>query len=198
MSTFLDNLRWRRAVKHFGVEGDRVDINPVIDAIMNAPSCYGVQPFKIMVIDDQDLKRKLQPISYNQPQIVECDYLIVFMAYNNPLERVGEWAEKTGVSGEMVGMLTGYLSQFNGLDWSSRQAYIALGFGLAACAEKRIASCPMEGFTPVEYKRILNIPENLQPVCLLAVGKESQDPSATPYPRWRFGTSDIVMTPPQI
>ncbi len=196
MSSFLANLTWRRAVKRFRTGGEKVDVNPVMEAIFNAPTCYGIQPYKIMVIEDPALRAQLLPVSYGQPQVVECDYLIVFMAYRNPLERVGEWAGHINASDELVGMVTGYLSQFEDMSWSARQAYIALGFGLAACAEKRIASCPMEGFNPIEYKRILNIPENLMPVCLLAIGTEV--PGSNPYPRWRFPPSELLMTPPSI
>jgi nitroreductase len=197
MSTFLSNLRWRRAVKHFDTAGEApVDVNPVIDAIINAPSCYGIQPYKMMIVENRELRERLLPHTYGQPQVTECDYLIVFMAYSNPLTRVSEYAQMKDIPQEMENMITGYVMTHEGLDWSSRQAYIALGFGLAACAEKRIASCPMEGFNPSEYKRILEIPSELEPVALLAVGKESSDPSATPYPRWRFPPSHLFVQPP--
>ncbi len=38
--------------------------------------------------------------------------------------------------------------------WAQRQTYIALGFALAAAAEKKIAACPMEGFDPEGVSRV--------------------------------------------
>ena len=45
-NTFLNNLKWRRAEKHFAP--GPVNIKPIRDAIINAPSSYGMQPFMYM------------------------------------------------------------------------------------------------------------------------------------------------------
>ena len=55
------------------------------------------------------------------------------------------------------------------------QAYIALGFGMAAAMEMNIASCPMEGFKPDEISKILNLDSNLVPCVLLTVGNKKND-----------------------
>ena len=57
-TSFLDNLEWRRAVKHFGT-GD-VDIECIIRAMTNAPSSFGLQPYKIVVVQNKELKEELQ------------------------------------------------------------------------------------------------------------------------------------------
>lgn len=188
--SFLESLEWRRAVKHFG-EGP-VDVEPVLRAMMNAPSSFGVQPYKICVVQNKDLKEKLTPVSYNQPQIAECHTLFVLCARKDVEVRAEEYLTATSdVSRGMRDMLMGFISYLpDKLAWASRQAYIALGFGLAACAEQKIASCPMEGFNGQEVAKILELPETLVPVVYLAVGASTDKDGV--YPRFRFPESDLV------
>lgn len=188
--SFLESLEWRRAVKHFG-EGP-VDTQSILTAMMNAPSSFGIQPYKILVIQDKDLKQKLSVVSYNQPQVTECHTLFILCARKDVETRAEEYLTATqDVSRGMRDMLMGFISYLpDKLAWASRQAYIALGFGLAAAAEQRIASCPMEGFNPEEVRKLLELPENLVPVVYLAVGATTEKDGV--YPRFRFSESDLV------
>ena len=140
--SFLDNLEWRRAVKHFGP--GEVDIEPIVKAMVNAPSSFGLQPYKIYAVQSKDLKEKLKPVSYGQPQVTECHTLFVLCARKDVDVRAEEYLQATGAE-SMRGMLMGFLKYLpDQTAWAARQAYIALGFGLAAAAEEKIASCTME------------------------------------------------------
>ena len=189
--SFTSSLEWRRAVKHFGT--GEVDVSPVLQAMLNAPSSFGLQPYKIMAVSDKDLKEKLKPVSYNQPQITECQTLFILCARTDVEARAEEYLEATdGVKRGMKDMLMGFVGYLpDKTAWAAKQAYIALGFGLAAAAEHKIASCPMEGFNGAEVAKILSLPETLVPVVYLAVG-EATDEDGT-YPRFRFPESDLVM-----
>lgn len=189
--SFLENLEWRRAVKHFG-EGD-VDTSNVIKAMVNAPSSFGVQPYKVVAITNKEIREQLRPVCYNQAQITECHTLFVLCARKNVKERAEQYIEESGMAavGDMLRGFVGHME--NPLEWAKRQAYIALGFGLAACAEEKIASCPMEGFNGVEVARILTLEDSLVPCILLAVGTSSEK-EGTVYPRFRFAESDLVET----
>jgi hypothetical protein len=64
------------------------------------------------------------------------------------------------------------------LEWAGKQAYLALGFGIAAAAELGIDSGPMEGFDKDGFKEVLGLPEYMYPEVLMAVGfrdKEDQN-----------------------
>ena len=186
--SFTGNLEWRRAVKHFG-EGP-VNTDVVVKAMVNAPSSFGLQPYKILAVRNKELKEQLRPVCYGQAQITECDTLFVLCAMNNVQDRAEEYLKATGAEG-MREMLMGFLSYLpDKTAWAARQAYIALGFGLAACAENQIASCPMEGFVGAQVSQILDLSSNLSPVVLLAVGQHSGQDEA--YPRFRFPDSDLV------
>lgn len=186
--SFLENLEWRRAVKHFG-KGE-VDIEPIVKAMVNAPSSFGLQPYKILAIQSKETKEKLLPMSYNQPQVTECHTLFILCARKDVETRAEEYLKATGAEG-MRDMLMGFIGYLpDKTAWASKQAYIALGFGLAAAAEEKIASCPMEGFNSSGVAKILELPENLVPVVYLAVGESAEQDGA--YPRFRFPESDLV------
>lgn len=188
--SFLENLEWRRAVKHFG--SGNVDIEPIVKAMVNAPSSFGLQPYKIYAVQNKDIKELLKPVSYGQTQVTECHTLFVLCALKDVEVRAEEYLKVTGAEG-MRDMLMGFLKYLpDKTAWASKQAYIALGFGLAAAAEAKIASCPMEGFNSVEVAKILNLPDNLYPVVYLAVG-EAADEDGT-HPRFRFPSSELLTT----
>jgi nitroreductase/dihydropteridine reductase len=190
-NTFLNNLEWRRAVKHFGSEP--VDTSPIVKAIVNAPSSFGLQPYRVIAVRNAELKSQLKAVSYGQAQVTECDTLFVFCARTDLSERAEEYLKSTGA--EMIrDMLTGFISYLpDKTAWAARQAYIALGFALAACAELKIPSCPMEGFTGKEVARILELPDTLQPVVMLAVGSSTEnDGSDVVMPRFRFPQNDLI------
>jgi nitroreductase len=188
--SFLENLEWRRAVKHFG-QGE-VDSSAVLRAMINAPSSFGLQPYRIVAVRNKDLKAKLREVSYNQAQVTECDTLYVLCARTDVEKRAEELLAVPGMEG-LRGMLGPFLQYMpDKTAWASNQTYIALGFGLAACAELKLFSCPMEGFSSDGVSKILELPANLKPVVYLAVGEET-DQEGTVYPRFRFPESDLVI-----
>ena len=194
--SFLSNLGWRRAVKHFAPPGTATpepDISPLLTAATEAPTCFGLQPFKIIVVTNAEAKANLAPVCYNQPQITECTHLLVFCARNDLEVRAEEFFAATDTPEAGRGMITNMISHLSHpVHWAKHQAYLALGFALAAATEKKIASCPMEGFDPAGVSAVLDLPHTLTPAVLLAVGVESTAPEATPYPRFRFPQSDLV------
>lgn len=187
--SFTSNLEWRRAVKHFGP--GEVNTVPIVDAMINAPSSFGLQPYKIVAVTNKQTKETLKPLSYNQSQVTECHTLFVLCARTDVEVRAEEYLKATGAD-TMRDMLMGFLKYLpDKTAWATKQAYIALGFGLAAAAEYKIASCPMEGFNSVEVAKVLELPSNLVPVVYLAVGEAAEEDGT--YPRFRFPENDLLM-----
>ena len=168
--SFIKNLHWRRAEKHFAP--GPVNIGPIKSAIINAPTSYGIQPFHVLVITNPETKNKLKEACYNQTQIEECYCLFIFCAIKNIEKRINEYVKETGFIGKKESMIKYIHNLPCMLEWAKMQAYIALGFGMAAAMEMNIASCPMEGFKPTEVSKILNLDSNLVPCVLLAVGNK--------------------------
>lgn len=193
MSDFLVQLNWRRAEKSFGPvdnENQFVDgVEKVKNAIQLAPSSFGIQPYHIVCVSSEEMKAELFPASYNQPQVKECHTLFVFCARTDIPVRAEEYIQAAGLDEATSAF---YRRAMLGQDrnWAARQAYIALGFGLAACAEMKIPSCPMEGFDTEGVKKVLALPENLVPLAYLAMGGDSGKPH--PYgDKFRFERSDL-------
>jgi len=169
--SFVNNLFWRRAEKHFAP--GEVNLENIDLAIINAPSSYGIQPYKVFKIINQDLKIKLKPACHNQDQITECHALYIFCAVKDYVKRIDEYVDQTGFEFKKKSMLK-YISKLSDpTEWCKRQAYIALAFGISAAMEQRIASCPMEGFEPDLISNVLQLDNNLAPCVLLTVGKQT-------------------------
>jgi nitroreductase/dihydropteridine reductase len=202
MSTFLSRLEWRHATKAFAPAKPVSDaqLEKILQAIRMAPTSYGLQPFHIEVIKDQSLKEKLAPHAYNQRQITTCTALLVFVAATNIEKRIDQYfTAMTGGNADARGAMKDYEGMMRGTfkgktedemkNWTAKQAYIALGFGLAACAELEIDSCPMEGFNPVEFDQALGLSKGHYSSVVLTVGY--RDPAVPAMPKFRFPDADL-------
>jgi nitroreductase/dihydropteridine reductase len=180
----VDALQWRYAVKRMTgqvVPQDKVD--KILEATTLSASGMGLQPYTILVIDNPELKKKIQPVAYNQPQIVESSHLIIFAAWDDVTEQhvdeyINNIANTRGVSpeslsgfkGSMMGLVNGR-TQEQKYQWAARQAYIAFGTAIAAAASEQVDASPMEGFSPEAVDEILGLKEKgLRSVTFLALG----------------------------
>jgi len=188
-NSFINNLIWRRAEKHFN--SGYVDVSNIEKAIINAPSSYGLQPYQILKITELTTKEKIKDACYNQPQITECHTLFIFCALKDLEKRIDEYITQTKFDFKKESMLA-YIKNKNKvpnqIEWAKQQAYIALGFGMASATELKIASCPMEGFDNEKLASALNLDSNLIPCVLLAVGQKNNDYELEK----RFRFSDII------
>jgi nitroreductase/dihydropteridine reductase len=168
-NTFLTNLKWRRAEKFFAPGS--VNIEPIKTAIINAPSAYGMQPYHVLVIRDKKLKEKLKPVCMDQNQITDCYALFIFCVYTDLEARMNQYIEQNNSEDYRESIISFMNAQPNKIAWAAKQAYISLGYALAAATELKIASCPIEGFTPKDVAKILKLEKKLAPVVLFAVGR---------------------------
>ena len=183
MST-LTNLKWRYATKR--MNGQKVPaekLENILDAIQLAPSSIGLQPYSIIVVEDPEVRAKIAPAIYNQPQITEGSHVLVFAAWKeysteNVEKYLNHIATLRGIPVEslegMRNMITGSISGKTPeqlLNWNMRQAYIALGFGLVAAAHEQVDATPMEGFDPDALDAALGLSEKgLHSTVILTLG----------------------------
>ena len=186
-----ETLNWRYATKRMtAAKVPAEHINEILEAIRLSASSAGLQPYKIILIENQEIKKSLQAASFN-PQISESSHLIVFAVYERITEAhidnyMNLIAETRGVTPESLegfkSSLKGNLlslSEENAFIWASKQAYIGLGTGLIAAANLNIDATPMEGFKAPEFDEILGLKEKgLKSVVLLALGYRDE---ATDY-----------------
>ncbi|MDD5142350.1 NAD(P)H-dependent oxidoreductase [Methanoregula sp.] len=190
----------RYATKKFdGRKLPEAKVNELIELVRFAPSALNLQPWKIKVVTDQKTKELLKPAAFNQEQITTCSHLLVFCAdpdYDSLIKRLGALLKKNGVPAETQKMITDMAAGFAGpmspeqkLAWSQAQVYLALGNALNGAKALGFDSCPMGGFNPAEFSRILKIPAPLVPTMLCPIGFAADKP----MPKVRFPKEDIVV-----
>jgi nitroreductase / dihydropteridine reductase len=159
--SLLDSLKWRYAVKRMnGNKIPETTMNTILEATKLAPSSFGLTPYNIIVIEDEETRKKLQPHFYNQPQVGESSALVIFATWNSITEKevaeyMQEIAEERGVPVESLNDFASYINgSIKNLTaeqlqiWAAKQTYIALGFTMVAAATEMIDATPMEGFKP--------------------------------------------------
>lgn len=201
-NTFLSRLDWRFATKKFDATKKLTSetLAEILRAIRFAPTSYGVQPFHVFVVTDPTLRTQLRAVSYDQAQVTDASVLLVYCARTDLAERVdrlfdlmsrGDPAvleQFAGYKGVVDGAMSGHIASGNAFAWASKQAYIGLGFGLAAAAELGVDACPMEGFQGGEVDKVLGLPPHMKSVAYTALGYRSADPERA---KVRFPESDM-------
>jgi nitroreductase len=180
----IEVLNWRYATKR--MTGEKVtpeNLQQILVAIQLAPTSRGLQSFKVLIIEKDELKSEIQPIADNQPQVVECSHLLVFAAWNSISEvQINDFiqyvADERGVPAEKLEKMKSVLlrdqlpmndEQF--YNWTSKQIYLALAFGMATAATLKIDAAAMEGFSPSGLDKLLGLDKlGLRSVVLLALG----------------------------
>lgn len=203
--SFLENLNWRNATKSFDKTKklSESELNKILTAIQMAPTSYGLQPFYVRVIRDEATRKKLQEAGYNQNQFETASEILVFVRKLDVAKRVDEYfSAMSGNDSDTRAKFKGYESMMMGFAkskdenflnaWTAKQSYIALGFALAACAELKIDSCPMEGFVPEKFDEILGLPQGEHSTVVLTVGY--RNPEVAPSPKFRFPLTLIART----
>jgi len=180
----IEKLNWRFATK--AMNGQKVPqekVDKILEAARLAPTSSGLQPFEIIVVTNQEIKEKIKPYAWNQPQITDCSHLLVFAAWDNYTEeRINKMFDLTNdVRGFKNEGWENYRQQLLGtypqrsaeenFTHAAKQAYISFSAAIIAAAFEGVDSTPMEGFSPEAVDEILNLKERgLKSVVLLPLG----------------------------
>ena len=180
----LESLEWRYATKK--MNGDKIPqdkLDRILEATRLAPSSYGLTPYQVIVVEDQELKEKLVPACYGQTQLADSSAVLVFAVWDTiNAESVGNYinqiAEERNIPVDVLGdfkdMMNGTLSHMTKEQktiWAQKQTYIGLGFSLVASAVEEVDSTPMEGFVPSQVDEVLGLKElGLKSTLVLTLG----------------------------
>ncbi|MCW5765376.1 MAG: NAD(P)H-dependent oxidoreductase [Phycisphaeraceae bacterium] len=203
----VERLGWRYATKKFD-PGRKIPADrwaALEKAMILAPSSYGLQPWRFVVVNDATLRAKLRAVSWNQPQITDASHLVVFCrrAAMTPADveryvqrivdvRAVPAAALEQYKNMMLGTVKGLSAEQSGA-WNGRQVYIALGFFLSAAAMLGIDACPMEGFDGAKYDEILGLPaEGYHAQVVATAGYRAPDDEFGKMAKVRFADADVV------
>ena len=209
MSTFLENQNWRYATKKYDASKKITteDLNTLKEAIRLSSSSYGLQLYKVFIVDNPELRAQLQPAAWGQTQITEASHLFVFANQTTvdaeDIEGYLKNAEQTRSLPK--GTLNGYGDFMKGSllnlpedakkVWTAKQTYLALGNLLNAAAELKIDATPMEGFDPAQFNTILGLDKlNLNAAVVAAVGYRQEEDDTQHYKKVRKSNEDLFIT----
>ncbi len=186
----LEDLKWRHAVKAYDAtkKVSEQDLNKILEAARLAPTSSGLQPFRIVVVEDQQLKEKMVQGALNPDVMRECSHVLVFAAWDHysdekidavydrhtderelPRGRFGSYTDK------LKELYNGQTSEQH-FAHTARQSYIALGIAMAQAAELKVDSTPAEGFNNALVDDILELKElGLKSVSLLYLGYRDKE-----------------------
>ena len=209
MSNFLNNQNWRYATKKFDAtkKVSAEDLNTLKEAIRLSSSSYGLQPYKVIIVENPELRAQLQPAAWGQSQIVEASHLFIFANDTNiGDDAIDEFLNAISLERETpLESLTGYgdfmKSKISTLEpaiknvWTAKQTYLALGNLLNAAAELKIDVTPMEGFVPEQVNAILGLDKlNLNASLIATVGYRHADDATQFYKKVRKSQEELFIT----
>lgn len=204
----IESLKWRSAIKKFdpGKKVSSVDIEQLIEAANLAATSGGLQPFKVVVVAEGELKSQIAQHAFGQQQVKDASHVLVFsvetdISVNTVDAYTKRAAEVRGLGKEsLIGYSDSMKTYISSMDtnqriaWGKNQAYIALGTVLAVAAERRIDTCPMEGFDAIMFQQILGLkPKKLMPVLILPVGFRSEKDVHSKEAKIRKKREDFVL-----
>jgi len=179
----IKNLQWRYAVKKYTDE--RVSenkIDQIIESVNLSASSCGIQPYRLIVVTNPEVREKLAQGSFNS-QILDSSHLLVFAGFKNiSSEYIADYVammeEQRALEAATLNSLKDAVTSFFATQtpeqhavWSAKQAYIGLGTALIAAAELKVDATPMEGFDPELFNKVLGLSEkNLHASVIIALG----------------------------
>ncbi|GAK91322.1 oxygen-insensitive NAD(P)H nitroreductase [Nonlabens ulvanivorans] len=185
----IENLQWRYATKKFDnyktLSTDQLET--LVQAFNLTATSYGLQPCRLIVVQNQEVKDAMVEKAYGQRQVADASAVLVLCTKNVDVDYVNEYFELVkkirNTPDEVLKPFKNQLTQSfsqkqqDEVDqWSKNQAYISLGNLMTVCAQERIDSCPMEGFLPDQIDELLGLKkQGLKSVLLLPVGYRAQD-----------------------
>jgi nitroreductase len=205
----IKQLEWRYATKKFDSQKkiSQEDWATIEKSLVLTPSSYGLQPWKFILVQSGEIRKKLTPLSWNQTQVEDCSHYVVFAhkANLNPQyieEFIALNAKTRGIPEEK---LDGYKKMMLGdlvhgprsqriSEWSARQCYIALGNLMTTVALMGIDACPMEGIDPAKYDEVLGLKDTGYQTCVAcAVGYRSSEDYYAKLAKVRFPASQVLV-----
>ena len=204
----INSLEWRYAIKKF--DSAKKLSNQQIETLKKAfnltPTSFGLQPIKMIVIENKELQEKFVELSYFQRQVADASHLLVICIKNDTtsedinsyfnLEKETRNIEESTISNfrkQLLDMYENKTVEERNLS-AIYQAYIALGNLMTVCALEKIDACPIEGFIPKKVDELLNLKElNLSSVLMLPVGFRDKNDIMSTMKKVRKPQSEMII-----
>lgn len=203
-----DNLRWRYATKKFDPQKKLSPelVESILESANLTATSYGLQPYRFILLENRDLQEELVASSYGQRQVADASHVIIIAIRTDvDQEYIHSFIDLKEQQRELpAGSMADYgkqmvksimgMTQQQRLDWAGKQAYLAMGTLLVACAIHQVDACPMEGFVPQEYIEKLGLAErNLHAQLVLPIGYRADDDETQHLAKVRRSLEEMVI-----
>ena len=180
--TLSQAIQERRATPSFdGAPIPAEDLRQILDAGLHAPSGYNLQPWRFVVVQSTEQKKKLRAASYNQGKVEEASAVIVACGdadgWRKDLDLVLEKGRKSGMpesyAVQAQASVPNYMSSFSSNQmqgWLNKQVMLAFTHMLLMAEVMGYDTAPMEGFEQDKVHEVLRLPMSYWVVALLAIG----------------------------
>lgn len=172
----------RRATPSFdGTSIPQEDLKQILDAGLQAPSGYNMQPWRFVVVQSPEQKKKLRAASFNQAKVEEASAVIVACGDADGWRKDVDLMIQQGREGGMPESyaaqahtsVSNFLSGFNREQmhgWLNKHVMIALTHMMLMAEVMGYDTAPMEGFEQDKVHEVLRLPMSYWVVALLAIG----------------------------
>lgn len=195
----LDSLYFRHACKLFDKSKKiaQKDVDFILEAGRLSPSSFGMEHWRFLVIENDELKQTLKPVCWNQAQITTCSHLIILIAKYHDVQNPTYYKKMFQRRGLDAEMLAAYLQKYTNFlaglastkAWCEKQCYLATANMMSYAALIGIDSCPMEGFEHDSVEKILEIDTTKESIALmLPFGYRAKKQSQ----KFRLETEELV------
>lgn len=209
MTQLLESLEWRYATKKYDASKkvSEADFEILKESMRLSVSSMGLQPYKIIIVENPTLREQLKAAAFNQSAITDASHVIIFANevnvgdkqvtdYMNNIARTREIDidSLSGFDKSLRGFI-GNLSNEELISWTRFQTYIALGNLINSAALLKIDATPMEGFNIQQFNEILGLSQqNLSASVIATIGYRHKDDATQHLKKVRKQSNEIFIT----
>jgi nitroreductase len=179
--TLSQVIAQRRATPSFdGSPIPDADLQKILNAGLQAPSGYNMQPWRFVVVRNPEQRRKLRGASFNQAKVEEASAVIVACGdadgwRSGDLEEMLRLGREGGMPENYAEQakfnIPNYLSNHPDFAmWLNRHVMIAFTTMMLMAEVLGYDTAPMEGFEQEKVREVLKLPLSYHVVALLAIG----------------------------
>ncbi|MEH6765364.1 MAG: NAD(P)H-dependent oxidoreductase [Aequorivita antarctica] len=207
-SNTIEKLQWRYATKRFDssktLSEEKLDI--LKETFNLTATSYGLQPLKMVVVSNTDLKEQLMPLTYHQTQVRDASHVLILCVEKRINENfiVDHFKRVEGKRNTPRTILEPFekalIENFSKKQapeirqWMANQLYLTLGALLTVCAVENIDACPIEGFEPKKYDELLGLDKKgLESVIVLPIGYRDESDLFINLKKVRRGVNELVI-----
>lgn len=204
--SLIEALKWRYATKNYNTSKKVADavFQQLTEAVRLAPSSFGLQPYKFLLIEDKAKLEAISAAAYGQPQITSGAHVLVLAVETNIDEHtVASYIDKAAIARktarknleareQFVNSVIDKLDYEQRIDWAEKQAFLAVGIFVAAAAVAQVDASPMEGFDKSAIDEILDLKsKNLASALLFVIGYRDEEDEFAAIPKVRKEKKEI-------